>query len=58
MGSTAIKVVCDTTARIRIKICCIQRGPGGKRIVNVLLGRTELEPQVKSGSWADCTRSK
>ena len=31
--------------------CCILRGPGGERIVNVAPGGTELETQVKTGSW-------
>ena len=43
----------------RNKLCCyILRGPGGERIVDVVPGGTELEPQVKKGSWAGCTRSQ
>jgi hypothetical protein len=38
--------------------CCIQRGPGGERIVDVVPGGTELEHQVKTGSWAGCTHSQ
>jgi len=37
------------------EFCCILCGPGGKRIVNVVPGGTELELQVKTGSWANCT---
>jgi len=36
---------------------CILRGPGGERIVGVVPGGTELEAQVKTGSWAGCTHS-
>ena len=32
----------------------IRRGPGGERIVDVVSGRTELDPQVKTESWAGC----
>jgi len=38
--------------------CCILRGPGGERTVDVVPGGTELKPQVKTGSWADCTHSQ
>jgi hypothetical protein len=38
--------------------CCILRGPGGERIVDVVPGGTELEPQVKTGIWAGCTDSQ
>jgi hypothetical protein len=38
-------------------MCCIVRGPGGERIVDVP-GGTEFEPQVKTGSGAGCTRSQ
>ena len=31
--------------------CCILRGPGGERIVDVVPGGTEFETQVKTGSW-------
>ena len=31
---------------------CILRGPSGEHIVDVVPGGTELEPQVKTGSWA------
>jgi hypothetical protein len=34
------------------------RCPGGERIVDVVLGGTELEPQVKTGSWAGHTHSQ
>jgi len=37
--------------------CCILRGPGGERIVDVVPGGTELEPQVKKGSWAGHTHT-
>jgi hypothetical protein len=39
-------------------ICCILSCPDGERIVYVVPGGTELEPQVKTGSWAGCTRSQ
>ena len=39
-------------------LCCILRGPGGELIVDVVPGGTELELQVKTGSWAGRTRSK
>jgi len=38
--------------------CCILRGPGRERIGDVVPGGTELEPQVKTGSWAGRTRSQ
>jgi hypothetical protein len=38
--------------------CCILRGPGGERIVDVVPGGTGLEPQVKTGCSAGCTRSQ
>jgi len=38
--------------------CCILLGPSGEGIVDVVPTGTELEPQVKSGSWAGCTRSQ
>jgi len=38
--------------------CCILRGPGGERIVDVVPGGTEFETQVKTGSWAGCTHSQ
>ena len=38
--------------------CCILRGPGGERIVDVVPGGTELETQVKTGSWACCILSQ
>ena len=37
--------------------CCTLRGPGGERILVVVPGGTELEPQVKTGSWAGRTRT-
>ena len=37
---------------------CILRCPGGERIVDVVPRRTELEPQVKTGSWAGRKRSQ
>jgi hypothetical protein len=37
------------------KICRILRGPGEERIVDVVPGGTELESQVKTGSWAGRT---
>jgi hypothetical protein len=37
---------------------CILRGPGGERIVDVVPGGTELEPLVKTGSWAGFTHSQ
>jgi hypothetical protein len=33
-------------------------GLGGERIVVIVPGGTELELQVKTGSWADYTHSK
>jgi len=39
-------------------LCCILRGPGGESIVDVVPGGTELEPQVKTGSWAGRTHSQ
>jgi len=38
------------TIIITITVCCILRGPSGECIVDVVPGRTELEPQVKVGS--------
>jgi len=38
--------------------CCILRGPDGERIVDVVPRGTELEPQVKTGSWAGRTHSQ
>jgi len=43
---------------VRIIKCCILRGSDGERIVYDVPGGTELEPQVKTGSWADCTDSQ
>jgi hypothetical protein len=34
------------------------RGPGGELIVDVVPGETELDPQVKTGSWAGRTHSQ
>lgn len=39
-----------TTIIITVTVCCILRGPGGERIVDVVPGGMELEPQVKMGS--------
>jgi hypothetical protein len=39
-------------------MCCILRGPGGERIVDVVPGGTEFESQVKTGSGVGCTRSQ
>jgi hypothetical protein len=41
----------------RMRICCIRRGTRGERIMDVVPGGTELEPQVKTGSWAGCPHS-
>ena len=41
-----------------LRSCCILRGPGGERIVGVVSGETELETQVKTGSWAGRTHSQ
>jgi len=38
--------------------CCILRGPGGERNVDVFPGGTELETQVKTGSRTGYTRSQ
>ena len=38
-------------------ICCIRRGTGGEPIVYVVPGWTELEPLLKTGSWASCSHS-
>jgi len=40
------------------KFCCILRGLGGERNVDVVPGGTEFEFQVKTGSWAGCTHSQ
>ena len=40
---------------ITITVCCILHSPGGECIMNVVPGGTELEPQVKMGSWAGHT---
>jgi len=37
---------------------CILRGPGVERIADVVPGGTELEPQVKTGSWTGRTHSQ
>jgi len=37
---------------------CILRGPSGERIVDVVPGGTEFEPQVNTGSGAGRTRSQ
>jgi len=37
---------------------CTLRGPGGERIVDVVPGGTEFEPEVNTGSWAGCTDSQ
>ena len=42
---------------LRCLICCIL-GPGGERVVDVVPGRTKLEPQVKTRSWAGRTHSQ
>ena len=39
-------------------LCCIMRCPGGERIVDVVTWGTELEPQVKTGSWSCRTHSQ
>ena len=41
----------------RMRICCIRGGPGGEGIVDFVQGGTELETQVKAGSWAGCSHS-
>ena len=41
-----------------ILLCCILRSPGGERTLDVVTGGTELEPQVKTGSWAGRTHSQ
>ena len=38
------------TITITITVCCVLRGPGGERVVDVVPGGTELEHQVKTGS--------
>jgi len=38
-----------------LNYCCILRGAGGEHIVDVVPGGTQLETQVKTGSWAGCT---
>jgi hypothetical protein len=38
--------------------CGIPLGPGGELTVDVVPGGTELEPQVKTRSLADCTHSQ
>jgi len=35
--------------------CCILRGPGWERILDVVPRGTELGTQVKAGSWAGRT---
>jgi hypothetical protein len=37
---------------------CILRDPDGERTVDVVPGGTELESQVKTGSWAGRTHSQ
>ena len=32
--------------------CCVLRGPGEERIVDIVPGGRQLELQVKTGSWA------
>jgi len=54
VSQTVITFVFDI---VRIIYFCILRGPGGERIVDVP-GGTELEPRVKTGSWAGCTNSQ
>ena len=49
-----MKILCN----FKRYICSIQRGPGGERIVDVIPGGTELELQVKTGSWAGRTHSQ
>jgi hypothetical protein len=45
-------------ANVQFRVqCCILRGPGGKHIVDVVPRGTELEPQVKTGSWAGRTHN-
>jgi len=39
-------------------ICCILRGPGGERILNVVPRGTELGTQVKTGSRPGRTHSQ
>ena len=34
---------------------CTLSGPDGERLVDVVPGGTELEPQVKTGSWEGST---
>ena len=38
--------------------CFKLRGPGGERILDIVPGGTELEPQIKTGSWAGRTHSQ
>jgi len=38
------------TITITITVCCILLGPGGERIVDVVPGGMELEPQVRKGN--------
>ena len=45
-------------AFLMVYYCCILRGPGGERTVDFVPGGTELEPQVKTGSWAGRTHSQ
>ena len=39
-------------------MCCILRGPGGERILDVVPRGTELGTQVKTGSRAGRTHSQ
>ena len=38
-------------------VCRIQRVPGRERIVDIVPRGTELDPQVKTGSWAGHTHN-
>jgi len=47
----------DDNITWRMRFCCIRRGHGGELIVNVVPGGMELEPHVKTASWAGCSHS-
>jgi hypothetical protein len=50
--------VCILLPETAPSYCCILRGPGEERIVDVVPRGTELELQVKTGRGACCTHSQ
>ena len=43
------KPICASFRCWRLLYCCIPRGPGGERIVDIVPGGTELELQLRRG---------